>query len=97
MRFKIYNHYQFDIPNEECDIALDNVQMKFTDIMMNRVEGKHYDTFGLIRLGTEFGRALMLYVDGLDEAEKAAHDNRPDPYDAMRDAQDMIDEVQVRR
>lgn len=85
--FEVYDVYPFDLPDESTDLALDRVQMAFTDIMRLRKEGKDYDTYKLMKLGAEFGRALMLYIDELDEAEIPGP--TIDPYDAMRDAADL--------
>jgi hypothetical protein len=87
--YPVYNPYPFDVPDAASDLALDNVQMAFTKILRLREEGKEYDTYKLIKLGAEFGRALMLFIDGMDEEEAAKHGPTTDPYDAMRDAADL--------
>jgi len=95
--FEVYDVYPFDLPNESTDLALDNLQMAFTEILRLRKEGKDYDTYKLIKFGAEFGRALMLYIDEADEEIRNNAGPTTDPYDAMRDMEDMAKEIELRR
>lgn len=93
--YPVYSSYEFDMPNEESETALDRIQMDFVELLRLRKEGKPYDTFKLAKHGP-VGIELMRYIDGMDEEEAAKHGPTTDPYDAMVEAA-MLQEIFERR